>query len=386
MHAQVFAPGKLFVMGEYAVLFGGRALVAAMAAGIRCTVERRPAGWWLTAPDLDLDLELEAAFAAPPGRLLADAAFTGAREAGISTPLRVLVEGSHPSSRAKRGLGGSAAAVVAILGAMAAAAGNDVESPELRRRLFSLALDVHRRNQSGRGSGADIAASVNGGWTEFAWIDGVPHISAASVPPDIGLSAVWSGVAVDTNAALDRFDFLRSADPLGLGARPSNLDRGPQSSAKHEARGTTRNSLALFRGVPRDSGAGDRQRADGSDYSDGLLESKLLVQLARILDRFWSAARAGDRDRLLDAVSTYGDQLEELNRDADSRAAELVRTARHAGAAAKGSGAVGGDCVIALAFQPSTLARVEEDWRRLGAEVLSLGIDLRGVRREVAHA
>ena len=51
---EVRAPGKLFVIGEYAVLHGSRALVAAIDAGISCRIESAST-WCLSAPDLGVD-------------------------------------------------------------------------------------------------------------------------------------------------------------------------------------------------------------------------------------------------------------------------------------------------------------------------------------------
>ena len=56
-----------------------------------------------------------------------------------------------------------------------------------------------------------------------------------------------------------------------LGVRPSNPDRADESSAKHRARKIPTNTRAVFRGILRARGAGDRLSGDGSDYSDGLL-------------------------------------------------------------------------------------------------------------------
>jgi mevalonate kinase len=96
---------------------------------------------------------------------------------------------------------------------------------------------------------------------------------------------------------------------------------------------------------------------------------------------------ARDHPRILQTISDYGDLLAGLGpesaSDGSRRIAELVHAARRAGAGAKGSGAVGGDSAIAVGFERATLAMVEENWRQLGAEVLGVGVDVRGVRKEV---
>jgi phosphomevalonate kinase len=321
----VFAPGKLFVIGEYAVLAGGRALVAAVDAGIRCRATEEPGGWRVSAPDLALDASLTEAAEHPGGRLLAAAVCKGAREFGVGRALRVHVEGTRPASRTKRGLGGSAASVAAILGALALAGGAALESRTLRERLFRLALSVHREHQNGRGSGADVAAAVHGGWVDFLPSEGGPRVVPAAVPEDLRLIAAWSGASADTAAALG-----------------------------------------------------------------GAVPPAAIAPMRTVLARFWRAIEQADRAGIVEAISEYGAVLDVLGRAAGGRGAEsiarLVEAARSPGAAAKGSGAIGGDCAIALGFDPARLRAIEERWRRGGAEVLDLAVDRRGLRREPDHA
>lgn len=328
--ATVFAPGKLFVIGEYAVLSGGRALVAALDAGIVCQASESQRGWWIEAPDLSIDLALDDAARCQGASLLAAAVSAGRREFGSSAPLRFRLTGNHRGTRRKCGLGGSAAAVVAVLGAMAAVAGSDLEATETRRRLFALALDVHRAHQNGRGSGADVAASVFGGWVDFTPAEGGPEIRPAAVPASLRLAAAWSGAVADT----------------------------PEALASH-------------------GGCADVAAAAGS-------------RLRPSLERFWSALGNGDRHSMLEAISEYGHGLAHFAppaaRAAQRRIDALVEAARSAGAAAKGSGAAGGDCVIALALGDDAVARAEAGWRRLGAEVLGVKVAFGGVQRERTHA
>jgi mevalonate kinase len=312
---EVFAPGKLFVIGEYAVLHGARALVVALDAGIVARVERAPR-WSLAAADLGVEGALEEVGRDPRAALLASAVEAGRRELALREPLAVAVRGSKPESRAKYGLGGSAASVVAILGALAAVAGADLAARPTRDRLFATALRVHREHQRGRGSGADVAASVHGGWLDYALAEGGPRIASAALPDGLRLAAAWSGVASDTPRAIDAFEAAR---------------------------------LARLRGI---------------------------------LDRFWAVAAAADRAALLEAVDAYGATLEAMGGDGPGakRIAALVAAARAAGLAAKGSGAVGGDCAIALGFAPQELARLGESWRAIGARPLDVAVDALGVR------
>ncbi len=156
------APGKLVLIGEYGVLDGAGAIVAAVQHGVRCEHTPGPLGW--TTPGDDRFVR--AALAGLP----ADAGhFT------FSDWNPVDLGGEKP------GFGGSAAAtVVAVLAAS-------------RRPVDAYA--IHHEVQGG-GSGADIFGSLNGGVRRFP--DGAP------APPPC-FSAVWSGHSAQTGPRVRQY-------------------------------------------------------------------------------------------------------------------------------------------------------------------------------------
>jgi mevalonate kinase len=147
----VTAPGKLFLAGEYAVLHGGTAVVAA--------VSRRASGRFVAGAEPTSPLVGEAVRAAVE-------TLAAAREGVTLPPGSVTVDtGPFQSDRGKLGLGSSAAAATVAVGAVFEAAGVPVaESLDL---VFSLAAAAHRAAQGGIGSGADVAAVVHGGVVQF---------------------------------------------------------------------------------------------------------------------------------------------------------------------------------------------------------------------------
>jgi phosphomevalonate kinase len=313
--ATVFAPGKLFVIGEYAVLSGARALVAALDAGIIVRAERARR-WNLKALDLGIDGALDDAAADSRAVLLARAIYAGRAEHGIDTPLSITVEGARPASRRKYGLGGSAASVVAVLGALASLVGEDLGSRATRDHLFATAFRVHREHQRGRGSGADVAASVYGGWLDYSLGEGGSHIVPAAMPDEVRLAAVWSGVASDTVRAIDAFEAVRAA----------------------------------------------RFRAVLDRFWDGLSSGRMEA--------------IGEAITAYEAVlEEIGGDAEGARRIRD-----LVAAARAAGFAAKGSGAVGGDSAIAIGFGAADVGALHARWRAMGGEPLDVALDGRGVR------
>ena len=331
------APGKLFLAGEYAVLAGAPALVAA--------VDRRA--------DVHVTLESGA------GPLVVDSLAEGKRRV-IDDPERGPLEGGDagailaawravraaaPSlaavraevvvdSRAfladgrKLGLGRSAATVAAAAAAFLAGVGR-----QDRGEMLDAALAAHALFQEGRGSGADVAAAARGGVLEFRRSGGRITVAARALPRGLHLLVGWSGEGGATDPLLRRF-------AAGPGA-PSALG-----------------------------------------------------ELSAAAERAATAVERGDGAALLDAVASSADLLARLGAETGipivtPALARLVAAARRAGAAAKPSGAGGGDCGIALATSAAQADAVCAAWRAEGIVPIPLTIAGEGVcheaHDEVAH-
>ena len=177
------APGKLLLTGAYAVLDGAPALVAAIdryavADAARPAVGRSP--------------ELVAAIGDGPAP---------------HVDVRAL---NDPTGR-KLGLGSSAAALVAALGARALARGEDLASSVVRSRIFRDAREAHARAQGG-GSGVDVAASVHGGVLRYVVAeDGGVSVRALECPRRLVLGAYDSGTSARTSDMLARVRSFRRA-------------------------------------------------------------------------------------------------------------------------------------------------------------------------------
>lgn len=186
MSNRFFAPGKLVVLGEYAVLDGCPAIAMAVHHGVACTVTRADERIVVT-PDGD-DRFVRAALDAihaPPAR------YTFTSEPTVD------LDG-------KPGFGGSAAAVIAAL-----RAGGCPEDD-----LFSVGFGVHYDVQ-GSGSGIDVAVSAQGGGLRFT--NGA--ISPVSMPGTPVV--VYSGTSAKTGPRVaayeawrDRRDFVQRSRDL----------------------------------------------------------------------------------------------------------------------------------------------------------------------------
>lgn len=189
---KVVAPGKLLLSGAYAVLEGAPAVVVA--------VDRHA-----VADGAALDPE-----AIPEVRVA-----TGDRAPRVDAS--ALFEGGR-----KLGLGSSAASVVAALGAVAVARGDDIASEAVRRRILAEGREAHARVQHG-GSGVDIAASVFGGVLRYELAEGRPRVSRFSLPPGLRVLAFACGQSARTSELRARVESLRLRDPRRYEAHMSTL-------------------------------------------------------------------------------------------------------------------------------------------------------------------
>jgi phosphomevalonate kinase len=178
---RVVAPGKLVLVGEYAVLDGAPAVVAAVDRGVVCTV---------SAAD---HLAIEC-----PGD---DSYVSAALHSVHAAPALYRFEDHNPVDlQSKAGLGGSAAATVAAVLAGRAMAGS-VPSP---LALCVQATAIHRQVQ-GSGSGIDVAASAHGGVLRF-------EADQVQALPEVSPVVIWSGRSAQTGPRVARYLSWRSRE------------------------------------------------------------------------------------------------------------------------------------------------------------------------------
>jgi phosphomevalonate kinase len=200
----VAAPGKVFLAGEYGVLEGGTAVLAA--------VDRRAIGEFIPALDPGSPLVAEAtratlaalgdkAAALPPGSVWIDSAAFAADGGGR-----------------KLGLGSSAATAACAVGATLEMAGLPVATH--RDLAFSLADAAHRAWQGGLGSGADVAVSVYGGVLQYSRPGGGAPV-VRELPgglPGLTLLVFSSGAAAATTHQIRGVRAFAAASPLDYAA------------------------------------------------------------------------------------------------------------------------------------------------------------------------
>jgi len=324
------APGKLVIFGDYAVLEGAPAVATTVDVRARAQVD-------VAAGHASVFLDLAGGkaydFVVEPGERLA---WIGASPGARGTIVAAVIDTCHdlvhlrgplPALRislntdafftqlgdttAKLGLGSSAAALVALTGALVGALDITIE----RDSLLNICHAAHRRFQGGHGSGIDVAAALLGGVIGVRLESGEQYPIDAELewPAGLFMLPVWSGNSASTPELLTRFDAYRA------------------------------------------------QAVDG--YAHHL---RNLTTFAQQADAAW---RAGAVAEVLSALAGYDNALRALDYDArigiNTATHEHLRgLIEHHGAVYKTSGAGGGDFGIALTDSKDILEAVAVELAR----------------------
>lgn len=202
----VSAPGKLMIAGEYVVLDGAEALVAAVSARVTAR--------WTGGSDRS-PRDRSGSPGAPPLPPEVVLTLQESQRALGTVPMELEIDTSAlRHGERKLGLGSSAAAAVAAAGSVVTYHGGDPAND--RRRILKWALDGHRA-VAPQGSGADVAASALGGLVRFKR-DAVERAEAIAWPDALLLEVVWTGEPARTSDLVARVrampDRERASAPL----------------------------------------------------------------------------------------------------------------------------------------------------------------------------
>lgn len=332
------APGKMFWLGEYAVLEGGEALVA--------SVDRYAYASWHPDPDAR-GLTVRSSHDEEPLQIVPNAWRAGAAEppwalvdAVIATlhdqlphfaiprgVLRLDSETLHADT--KLGLGSSG-----VIAALTTAALSDAQDAGDARdgraegggrsALTELSLAAHDRFQGGEGSGGDVIASIWGGLNSVQRRQRRP----VELPADLYHCALYTGRAANTRA----------------------LVRAVRQAARH--RPAVRDILARL-GRCAQLGIHALRSADIAEWMGAIREF-----------------------HALETALTESSGAPIVSEDV----ARCVALAEQAGCAAKASGAGGGDVVVAFTPNGSAIRALRGLCEAADIDMLGIGIDSDGLR------
>ena len=334
MRVTASAPGKLVLLGEYAVLEGAPALVLAVDRRARVTLADAGGECWeIVSPTLGLQARLRlhdrnATWIDAASAELGWIATLLARfpDTGSLPPCRIELDSDafyldHGGTRGKLGFGSSAALTVALLGALHALA--DLAPPALVE-----AIETHRAIQHGHGSGIDIAASAAGGLSRFQWAGDAVRNDSLRWPEGLHWTCVYSGRPASTRAMLATVGAWREREPTAF------------TQYMHEL------ATISSRGI------------DALTANDAATFLSSLHEYATALARFGTAAGADIASREHRAIASIAETC---------------------GCVYKSCGAGGGDIGVTFAVEDGRLREFSERASRAGFPVIGLEADPKGL-------
>jgi len=236
------APGKLVLFGDYAVLQGAPSAATSLDVQARAQVDvtaGRDSVFIDLAGGKAYDFVLEPGSPlrwigeqpADRGALLAavmDTCHDLAHLRGTIPGLRISINTDEffttsGHTTVKLGLGSSAAALVALTGALV----NALRIPLEQTSLINVCHAAHRRFQGGRGSGIDIAAAVLGQvvGVQLDKSQDYPKAQRLDWPDGLFMLPVWSGNSASTPELVTRFEAFQARSPDAFESHLRNLTR-----------------------------------------------------------------------------------------------------------------------------------------------------------------
>ncbi|MBI4210834.1 MAG: phosphomevalonate kinase [Candidatus Diapherotrites archaeon] len=363
----VSAPGKLMLSGEWSVLEGAPCIVLAVDRRVYATAsEAKKTTINLEDFYITTDAEIkgtkisftndgprlgftkhaiEAALEYLKGKKVKLRNFGLKTKSGIS---KAAVKGGE----VKLGFGSSAAAVVAIASAVLKFHGIGIEKANEREALFKLGIIAHYRAQEKIGSGFDVAASAFGGALVYTRFD------AQWLQKELGKKSVCK--------------IVEEKWPL-LGHRNIKLPGGFCIAVGFTGKGASTTEL-----VKKMKKFKEEKNAE---------YEKIIFQIREVTESMIEAMEKGEQKELLTLVSENAALLRELGEESGNELeiAEHRKMAEIADkhyAAAKFSGAGGGDCSIAVCFGQKTADAIKKGWESNGLAPIDVKVSEDGARAE----
>lgn len=357
MKTTIVAPGKMILLGEYAVLEGAPALVAAINRHAAVTIDPDTDESTVLAPTIDPepapfsvdhqtgyvnygdDVSLTTKRRLKYFSSAIKSVFLYFRSQHEMLPSLAITLDTHQffddRLQGKLGVGSSAALSVAVAGAYFTALDRDITKMKFKQEIFFVAQRAHFFAQGRMGSGIDIAASAYGGIIEYE-IERCQSRSPTSHNSYNGLYIlpIWSGESASTRILVGQVNALKETHPARFYYW---LER-----------------MTLF--------AREGCRAFG----------------------------LGDYRGFMSALHLYFDAMKHLGEESDApiispvhqKLADIVYSC---GAVYKPSGAGGGDLGIAVTMSPGVLDTVKTRLAEAGFTPIDLAIDPFGCRITSNH-
>jgi phosphomevalonate kinase len=255
----------------------------------------------------------------------------------LSTESEISLVELADGTKTKVGFGSSAAAVVAIITALMEFYGEDTKSSAAKERIYKLGCIAHYFAQGKVGSAFDVAASAYAQPIIYRKFDGSwlsSRIESGSPVTEIVESA-WAHLSVEPIKLPD--DFRLCVGFTGYSA-------------------STKELVLKIR---------EAKKEDPDNYS------RIINSIKGVTESLISAVKAGDKEGMLQAVRENRKYLKEFsdfsgNNLETEELKKLIELADSRDAAAKFSGAGGGDCAIAVCFSDEVKKQILKKWEDAG--------------------
>ena len=251
---------------------------------------------------------------------------------------------------AKVGFGSSAAVCVAIVGAILKLNGYKLDEKTTKNLIFKIACTAHYLAQGKVGSSFDIAASTYGGvlvYTRFdpAWL--VKEMTSGKSISEV-MDSNWPAFTAEPLTLPQNFELLTGF--VGYSASTKEL-------------------------IVKINEAKEKNRGE---------YDKIISDIKGVTEKLISAIKTNSESEILSLVKQNRVLLKKFsdwsNNNLETKElGVLADTADKFGAAGKFSGAGGGDCGIAISFNPEISNKVKGSWKRKGIIPLKVKIDKKGV-------
>ena len=365
---EVKAPGKLMLAGEWSVLeVGNPCIVLAVNKYVKAIAEESK-GIVINAKDLGIE-NVEAEFDGQHlnfknelseekkeklvmAKNAVEIALRYLQESGaetkkftVSTESEITSVTMEDGSKAKVGFGSSAAAVVAIISAVLKLYDQDIESLEAKEKIYKLGCIAHYLGQGKVGSAFDVAASTYGGALVYKRFDPewlVKELEAGKTVKEV-VAARWEAFEA-TPIELPE-DFILCVGFVGSGA-------------------STKELVVKMR---------EFKASNGQRYNE------IYSGISKIVNQLIEAIKSKDKEEIKQLLGQNRELLKQLadesgNNLETEELTELIESANATGAAAKFSGAGGGDCGIAVCFDKETADKIKHTWKEKGLYSIKINI------------
>ncbi|WP_230469618.1 type 2 isopentenyl-diphosphate Delta-isomerase [Gardnerella vaginalis] len=418
-YVRACAPGKLYIAGEYAVVHGSAAIVAAVNRYITVVVDSENLGEdgkccgiidsnakkyepLRYMRGVDGDIEIVGEYGSK-GCNSADSinVFTSVESSQCIQPyayvlaamrvmnayvyekygqsvaarlynLHISSELDDAESGQKYGLGSSAAVTVATVRALCQWYGLSLSTP----RICKLALIASAMVKKS-GSGGDVAAISYGGWILYRaydrnWLEAeLTLIQSGDSNVCLLLNKKWPRLEIKRLKVHSALKLLVgwTGSPASSAKLVSSVENGAHVSAGNSAGNSESNSAGS--GLDKNFSS----YTEPFTYEDFCAQSEICVQkLAKSLENFELddiAAEFAQNRKLLRKLSVLTGTVIETQ-----KLTQLIKDADSVGIPAKTSGAGGGDCGIALAtiYEKDRIESIKSAWQNHGIKPLNIEV------------